>query len=71
MNLLTFRKPTQKTIGDALEHGLGVSHDESGVGWIRATPEKLCGRAYINLLELMTQVIQIWLDVMDGRIPPQ
>ena len=71
MNLLTFRKPTQKTIGDAREHGLGASHVESGVGWIRVTPENLCGRAYINLLEFTTQVIQIWLDVIDFRILPQ
>ena len=70
MNLLTFRKPTHIIVGDACEHGLGAFHIESGVGWRWVIPEHLRGRAHINVLEFFTQVIQIWFDVIDGRIPP-
>ena len=69
MNLLTYRKPNHIIIGDACEHGLGAFNLESGVGWRWVIPEYLRGRAHINVLEFLTQVIQIWLDVLDGRIP--
>ena len=69
MNLLTFREPTHIIIGDSCEHGLGAFHLESGIGWKWIIPEALRGRAHINVLEFVTQVIQIWLDVIDGRIP--
>ncbi len=68
MNLLTFRKPNHLIIGDACEHGLGAFNVESGIGYRFIIPEKLRGRAHINLLEFLTQVIQIWLDALDGRI---
>ena len=68
MNLLTFRKPTHLIIGDACEHGLGACHVESGVGCRYVIPPQLRGRAHINLLEFLTQVIQIWLDALEGRI---
>ena len=71
MNLRTFRKPTDTTIGDAYENGLRAPHFEPGVVWHWVISEKLRGRAHINLLEFMTQVIQIWLDVIDFRILPQ
>ena len=70
MNLLTFREPTHIIIGDACEHGLGAFHLESGIGYSYIIPEKLRGRAHINVLEFLTQVIQIWFDIIDGRIPP-
>ena len=71
MNLLTFRKPTHTTIGDSCEHGLGAFRVYSGARWRWVIPENLCGHAHNNLLEFMNQVIQIWLDVMDGSISPQ
>ena len=58
MNLPTFRIPTHTTIGDACEHVLGALKVESGVVWSWVIPEKFRGRAQINLLEFMTQVIQ-------------
>ena len=58
MNLLTFRETTHTTIGDACEHVLGALKVESGVVWSWVIPEKFRGRAQINLLEFMTQVIQ-------------
>ena len=68
MNLLTFRRPDHLIIGDACEHGLGAFNVESGIGYRYIIPEELRGRAHINLLEFLTQVVQIWLDVLDGRI---
>ena len=68
MNLLTFRKPTHLILGNACEHGLGAGHVESGVSYAYVIPEHLRSRAHINLLEFLTQVIQIWWDVLEGRI---
>lgn len=67
MNLLTFRKPNNIIIGDACEHGLGAFNTKGrGFSWM--IPEHLRGRAHINLLEFITQVIQIWADILEGRI---
>ena len=33
-------------------------------------PEKLRGRAHINLLEFLTQVVGIWLAIEEGRLKP-
>ena len=68
MNLLTYRMPNHIIMGDACEHGLGAFHVESGRGFTYAIPDYLQGRAHINLLEFLTQVIQIWLDFLEGRI---
>jgi len=68
MNLLTFRAPTTTIIGDASEHGLGAFNLESGRGWAWQIPEDLQGRAHINLLEFLSQFIQIWIDIIEGRI---
>ena len=68
MNLLTFRKPTHLIIGDACEHGFGACHVESGVGYRYIIPPELRGRAHINLLEFLTQVVQIWFDAIEKRI---
>ena len=68
MNLLTFRKPTYTTIGDACEHGLGAFNVETGIAWTYEIPFILRGRAHINLLEFITQVVSIWFDFIEGRI---
>ena len=67
MNIITFRKPNVIIIGDACEHGLGAFNIR-GRGWRLIIPAHLRGRAHINLLEFLTQVIQIWLDILEGRI---
>ena len=67
MNLITFRKPTLIFIGDASEHGLG-GFDNNGRAWRYHIPEELQGRAHINLLEFLTQVVGIWLAVEEGRL---
>ena len=71
MNLLTFRNPNHIIIGDACEHGLGAFHVQSGRAYSWIIPEELRGRAHINLLEFLTQVIQVWLDILENRIQPE
>ena len=66
MNLMTFRKPSLIFIGDASEHGMG-GFDNKGRAWRYLIPPELRGRAHINLLEFMTQVIGIWLAIEEGR----
>lgn len=68
MNLLTFRKPTRTYISDAAEHGISGFNTTSGKAWSYVIPENLRGRAHINLLEYLGQVICIWLDILDGTI---
>ena len=67
MNLMTFRAPTLIFIGDASEHGMG-GFDTKGRAWRYLIPPALRGRAHINLLEFLTQVIGIWLAIEEGRL---
>ena len=70
MNLMTFRVPDKTYINDASEHGLGgfATH---GRAWRWNIPTKLQGRAHINLLEFIAQLISIWIDVLEGRTEAQ
>ena len=65
MNLLTFRAPDIVHIGDASEHGMGAfaSH---GRAWRLEIPDYLQGRAHINFLEFLTQVISVWIDIIES-----
>ena len=65
MNLLTFRKPTNIHICDASEHGMGgfASH---GRAWRWNIPASLQGRAHINILEYLAQVVSVWLDIIES-----
>jgi hypothetical protein len=69
MNLMTFREPNKIYINDASEHGLGgfATH---GRAWAYIIPEKLRGRAHINLLEFLAQLVSIWIDVIEKKIEP-
>ena len=69
MNLITFRSPTKIYINDASEHGLGgfATH---GRAWSYEIPENLRGRAHINLLEFLAQLISIWIDVLEKKTKP-
>ena len=67
MNLLSFRKPDLFHIGDASEHGMG-GFDSSGRAWRYLIPQHLRGRAHINLLEFLTQLIGLWLAIEEGRL---
>ena len=70
MNSVVFRKPDIVHIGDASEHGLGAfaSH---GRAWRFVIPENLRGRAHINLLEFLTQVVSIWIDIIERKTSSQ
>ena len=69
MNLITFRVPNKIYINDASEHGLGgfATH---GRAWAYTIPVKLRGRAHINLLEFIAQLVSIWIDVIENKIQP-
>ena len=69
MNLIVFRSPSIIHIGDASEHGMGAfaSH---GRAWRYLIPNDLRGRAHINLLEFLTQVISVWIDILEGSASP-
>ena len=71
MNTITFRKPSRIYIGDASEHGLGGLCEQSGRAWRFVIPPKLRGRAHINLLEFLIQVVSIWLDIYEGNVKQQ
>jgi len=43
----------------------------SGRAFTWIISEKFRGRAPINLLEFLTQVIQIWVDIIEKRIQPE
>jgi hypothetical protein len=67
MNLVMFQKPDIFYIGDVSEHGLGGFADH-GRAWRWEIPEDLQGRAHINLLEFITQVVCIWVDILEKRV---
>ena len=69
MNTITFRSPSKVYINDASEHGLG-GYASHGRAWSYTLPEKLRGRAHINLLEFIAQVVSIWLDKIEGKLQP-
>ena len=62
MNTIVFREPDHVYIGDASEHGLrGIAvHHKAALQW--EIPLLLRGRAHINLLEFILQLISIWID---------
>ena len=67
MNLISFRVPNKIYINDACEHGLG-GYSKDGKAWSWVIPEHLRGRAHINFLEFIAQVISIWLDIEHNEI---
>ena len=69
MNLIAFQSPKNIYINDALEHGLGgfATH---GRAWVYFIPIPLQGRAHINLLEFLAQVISIWIDIEEKITQP-
>ena len=69
MNLIVLRKPSIIHIGDASEHGMGA-YASHGRAWRYLIPNELRGRAHINLLEFLTQVISIWIDIIEGKSKP-
>lgn len=70
MNTIVFMQPTRIYIGDACEHALGGFCVQSGVAWPFLIPENLRGRAHINLLEFLIQVVTIWVDINSGNVKP-
>lgn len=68
MNTVVFRTPDHTYIGDASEYGLGGIAIVHGVAWRLEISENLRGRAHVNFLEFIIQLVSIWIDYLDGRI---
>jgi hypothetical protein len=67
MNLLIDRLPTHFYRVDASTHGMG-GYNHRGKAWRFYLPSQLRHNAHINVLELIAQVIAIWLDILDGVV---
>jgi hypothetical protein len=69
MNIMLFRPPTKIYTNNANKHGLwGFS--TYGRAWAWTIPEKLQGRAHINLLEFIAQLISIWIGIIEKNVKP-
>lgn len=69
MNLVSFRKPDIVHIGDASEYGMG-SFANHGRAWRYLIPDEFQGRAHINVLEFLTQVVSLWIDIIERKVKP-
>ena len=70
MNTIVFRKPDIVYICDASEHGLG-GYASHGRAWRLMIPEEVLGRAHINILEYLAQLVCIWIDVLEHKVKEQ
>ena len=70
MKLMTFNRPDMIYIEDTIEHSM-VAFTTHGKSWWYIITENMWVRAYINFLELLTQVEYIWMDIIDCDTSPQ
>eukprot|EP00956_Cyclotella_meneghiniana_P017221 scaffold27841_cov34-Cyclotella_meneghiniana.AAC.7 len=70
MNNLVFCLPNRCYRSDSCPIGLGGYSDE-GFAWRFYLPEWLLFRASNNLLEHITSVITVWIDILAGRLAPE
>ena len=68
MNTMVFRKLDHIYIGNASEHGLGGFALRDSRAWRYIISPNLKGRAHINLLEFIVQVVSIWIDNLENKI---
>ena len=64
MNLLTYREPTRIYLTDACKIGMsGFSSKGRLCRW--QIPKEYLSRAYINLLEFFSELLSIWIDIVE------
>lgn len=68
MNLLTFRKPTNIYHSNASEFGIGGYNIATGNTWQFELPLDCHFRTSLNLLEFISCVITIWVDMFSSQI---
>ena len=69
MNIITFQLTNKIYINDASEHGLkGIA--THGCAWVYVIMIPLQGISHINLLEFLSQVISIWIDIEEKITQP-
>ena len=69
-NLLKYRQPTHVYRSDSCKHGIG-GLSALGRAWIWLIPVHLRSRAHINLLELIGNIVCIWVDIIDKATLPE
>ena len=62
INNITFTTPTDITVSDACEVGMG-GFNMSGLAWRYELPESMHGKLTINLLEFIAASITVYLTV--------
>jgi hypothetical protein len=67
LNLIAFRQPTHVYRSDSCLDGLG-GYSHEGFGWRFYLPNNLKFRASNNLLEHLTAIITLWIEIIAGRL---
>jgi len=67
MNLLTYREPKRGYQTDACEYGIG-GHNTVGRGYRWKIPYHLLGRAHINVLEFLGELVGPCIDIIEGTL---
>ena len=70
LNLITYRKPTHVCRSDASEHGIGGYNLQTGRAWRFYIPQDLLCRLTLNTLEFVGSIVTVWIDFLEGNLPP-
>jgi hypothetical protein len=70
LNLCSYGLPTIVCRSDSCPHGLG-GYNHLGFTWRFYLPEELLYRASNNILEHITRVITVWIDILARRTKPE
>jgi hypothetical protein len=71
LNNVVFRKPTHIYRSDASEFGLGGYNLITGHSWRFELPLDCRLRSSLNSLEFIACIINIWIDIIVGDVPPE
>ena len=69
INNIVFRRPSTFHWADSCPFGLG-GYSASGRAWRFYIPPQLRTEHTNNVLEYMASIITIWIEIIEGRIPP-
>jgi len=66
-NNLTYTEVTTNLVTDACEHGLGGLNLSTGKAWRYKLPSWMTACCHINLLEFLSCIIAIWLEIISNH----
>ena len=69
MNYIALRAPTHCFRADACPWGIG-GYSSSGQAWRYYIAPSLLFRATLNMLEFLASVVTVWVEILEGRVPP-